>query len=115
MPPAVTELSPESSPDGYIHDEHPQPQLARVGKKRKRQQVKRKQAGDAVGVQVMLSKNCLHKLDSCRNQFRSKSGVAALVAFQREWNGLHKLDQDEVAPWLLPSSLSCVLIFDEYT
>jgi len=100
LPPPVTELSSESSSDGYVHDEHPQPQLARVGKKRKRQQVKWKQADDAVGVQVLLSKNCLRKPDSCRNQFRSKSGVAALVAFKREWKGLHKLDQDELVPWL---------------
>lgn len=69
--------------------------------KRRRQSTPKAQPAidDAARVQSMLSKTCRSKgTSSCRDHFRTKNGVREVIKFREQWKGLHKVDQDEVAP-----------------
>ena len=103
--PPVTDLTDSSG------DEH-EPQPKRHGKRKRVKAKKRAPVpiDDVVRVQTMLSKTGGCKAD-CKHLFRSKTGQTDLLRFRREWNWLHKTDQDEVVPSPRQISLMC-LFFD---
>lgn len=60
---------------------------------------------DDLGVQAMLAKPCgsAKCKRRCKEWFRKKEPLAALMQFRRKWGEFHKLDRDRMAPCLVSS------------
>ena len=54
---------------------------------------------DAIGVQAMLAKPCgsAKCKRRCKEWFRTKTSLAALMEFRKKWSEFHKLDRDRMA------------------
>lgn len=75
------------------------PPVPQQGQKRTRKSAesrkKQPPLDDAVRIQSMLAKSSCCKRN-CKEQFRGKHGQEQVLQFRKEWQALHKTDQDEV-------------------
>lgn len=89
--PPVTTLTESSSEEAV-----PPPSAGRKRARNKSRPLRKKPpVDDVVAIQSMLSKASKCK-GNCREQFRGKASQQELIQFRKEWNELHKTDQDEV-------------------
>ena len=56
-------------------------------------------------IRQMLGKPDCHCKQACLSQFTSRSAFEELLAFRRDWAGLHKIDQDAVESFSVLSQL----------
>lgn len=93
---AVAELS--DSDGGEVDDLPPQKWRRKRTLKQKEETAKafRCKLNGETFVRAMLGKTCIRCRHHCMEKFSSNERFAQLLAFRRDWVGLHKLDQDRI-------------------
>ena len=69
-------------------------------KRRRTVEERRAKFTDVNKLQILLRKPCYKNCKrKCRKVFQRRENFEQLVKFRKDWSKVHKVDQDECAPW----------------